>query len=101
MSSRYKTAEILKTEEGTRYYKNMIYPEIPLHEDDIYVMTTSADRYDILALQYYKDSSLWWVIASANNSKLDSIVVEQGIQLRIPCNVNAIVRNFEDFNKST
>ena len=81
---RYRNTKILTNDDGRRYYTNPIYPEIPVSEDDIYVITTGIDRYDTLAQRFYQDSRLWWIIASANNSKTDSLVVEQGIQLRIP-----------------
>lgn len=100
MPKRYKTIDILQSPDGRRYYKNVIYPEIPLHEDDIYVITTGGDRYDVLAQQFYKDSSLWWVIATANTSNMDSLVVEQGIQLRIPFQPEVAVQIFEEINKN-
>jgi len=84
MPDRFRNIELLKQESGRRYYKNVIYPDIPATEDDTYIITTGGDRYDTLALQFYGDSTLWWVIASANNSKKDGLIVEQGIQLRIP-----------------
>ena len=55
-----------KGEPGKRNYVNIKYPEIPLSVNDTYVYATQGDRFDILALQYYGDSSLWWVISTAN-----------------------------------
>ena len=48
-------------------YTTSRYPEIPITSDDIYVYSVQGDRFDVLALQYYKNSSLWWVISIANN----------------------------------
>ena len=59
---------------GKVIYQTVRYPEIPLSSDDIYVYTTQGDRFDILANQYYKDSSLWWVISIANTDKLNQMV---------------------------
>ena len=42
------------------------YPNIPLQFSDNYVITTIGDRFDLLAQQYYNDSSLWWIISIAN-----------------------------------
>lgn len=98
MPNRYKQIEQLRDSEGRRYFKNPIYPDIPLSEDDTYVITTGADRYDTLAKQFYNDSTLWWVIASANVSKRDGLIVEQGIQLRIPANISAIIEEFNFVN---
>ena len=73
MINRYSNIGILKSSTGNRYYKTNYYPDIPLASNDIYVITTEGDRYDILAQQYYSDSSLWWVIirllSSINLSK--------------------------------
>jgi hypothetical protein len=53
--NRYQNIPIIKNSEGTRYYKDNKYPRIPLSVNDIYVITTIGDRFDLLALQYYSD----------------------------------------------
>ena len=40
---RYSNIEIKKDLIGRRYYLNYVYPDIPLSEDDIYVITTGGD----------------------------------------------------------
>ena len=52
--------------EGNLMYKTVRYPEIPRSFSDTYVFVTDGDRYDTLALSYYKDASLWWIISIAN-----------------------------------
>ena len=49
-----------------RAYRTVRYPEIPLDENDTYVISQAGDRFDMLADQYYGDSTLWWVISIAN-----------------------------------
>lgn len=98
MANRYENSILSRDRKGKRFFTNPIYPEIPETENDIYVITTGTDRYDKLALQFYQDSSLWWVIAMANNSKTDSLAVQQGVQLRIPANPGNAVSLFEEFN---
>ena len=100
MARRYSNTPITLDRKGKRFFNNSIYPEIPVNENDIYVITTGTDRYDTLALQFYQDSSLWWVIASANNSKTDSLAVQQGVQLRIPTNPGEAVSLYEEFNQN-
>ena len=100
MARRYSNTPVTLDRNGKRFYTNPIYPEIPVNENDIYVITTGTDRYDTLALQFYQDSSLWWVIASANNSKTDSLAVQQGVQLRIPANPGNILSLYEEFNEN-
>jgi hypothetical protein len=97
--NRYQTISQSKTEDGVRYLENSIYPDIPETADDIYVIATVGDRYDTLASQFYKDSSLWWIIASANpTSATDSIVATPGVQLRIPANHPSIISKYNDLN---
>lgn len=82
-----------------KYYENSKYPEVPASPDDIYVITTIGDRLDLLAQQYYSDSTLWWVISIANNFlKQDSIFIPTGTQIRIPVNVNSILTSYRNLN---
>jgi hypothetical protein len=39
---------------------------------------------DTLAQQFYQDTTLWWVIANANNIGKGSFDVPAGMQIRIP-----------------
>lgn len=98
MARRYSNSKILKSQEGKTYKINVIYPEIPVTEDDIYLITTIGDRYDTLALQFYKDPSLWWIIASANNYYKGSLNTTPGIQLRIPADKNQALQLYEEVN---
>ena len=84
--ARYSSIPILpSTGDLPRRYANSKYPEIPLDFTDTYVYVTAGDRYDTLALSYYQDSSLWWVISIANPSLVqDSLIPPQGAQVRIP-----------------
>lgn len=95
---RYQTIPITQTEENLkRRYVTTKYPNIPLDFSDIYVYTTSGDRYDILAQTYYNDSSLWWIISRANYSTTqDSIYPQPGSQIRIP-STNRVARIVSDF----
>jgi phage tail protein X len=98
--NRYQGIPIIKSETGKQMYATSRYPEIPLSENDIYVYTTQGDRYDILALNYYGDSSLWWIIASANpNIGLSTLVIPEGVQIRIPNNISAVINDFRLINQ--
>ena len=72
--SRYKNTKLIQ-KNGTSYYKKTLYKEIPESDQD-------GDRLDLIAYQYYGDSSLWWYIAKANN--LNTMNIERNIQLRVP-----------------
>lgn len=96
---RYTNREILFTKKGKRYQATTKYPDVPLSFNDIYVYTDEGDRFDILAQNYYGDSTLWWVI-SAGNPQLNqmSMFPPLGVQIRIPMNIGAVVSQFNKFN---
>ena len=91
---RYRTNSIKQTIDGKEVYLPRILPDIPESPSDIYVATETGDRLDTLAHQYYKDSSLWWIIASANNIHNSVFAFTEGTILRIPQNYLQILRNF-------
>lgn len=96
---RYENIKVVQSPEGKQYRTTTVYPETPISENDYYIITTAGDRYDTLADQFYSDHTLWWVIASANNSERASLIVEPGIQLRIPGNIDTIINNYNKVNK--
>jgi phage tail protein X len=85
---------------GKLVYKTVRYPEVPLSSEDIYVYTQQGDRFDILAKQFYQDSSLWWVIAIGNPQvTLGSLIIPEGIQLRIPAFPANVVNTYKTINR--
>ena len=97
--NRYKNIPIIRSSTGTRYYRDSKYPRIPLSSNDIYVITTTGDRLDLLAQQYYSDSSLWWIISIANEDlPQNSLFIPVGTQLRIPSDVATILSEYETLN---
>ena len=84
-----------------RYYKALKYPEIPLSINDIYITTTSGDRLDLIANQFYKDVDLWWIIATANPNvvRRDSFNLKGGLELRIPADKDEIIQSFSELNE--
>ena len=100
--NRYQNTPVIKSPTGKRMYATSRYPEIPLTENDVYVYTTQGDRYDVLALNYYGDSSLWWIIAAANpNIDLMTLVIPEGVQIHIPGNFSQVVCGFNLINQLT
>ena len=84
--NRYSVAKILPaTSDLKRRFSNIKYPPISPSSLNIYVYTSKNDRYDILASDYYNDSTLWWVISISNpNQPSDSFYPIAGSQIRIP-----------------
>jgi nucleoid-associated protein YgaU len=98
--NRYQNIPVIRNSQGIRYYKDSKYPQIPLSVDDIYVITTEGDRLDLLAQQYYGDSSLWWIISTANETlSQNSLFIPLGTQLRIPSNPSTVLINYASLNK--
>tara|TARA_R110002012_G_scaffold10226_1_gene47283 strand:+ start:3857 stop:4168 length:312 start_codon:yes stop_codon:yes gene_type:complete len=88
--NRYSNLPTLRDPETLKNrYINVKYPGIPISPLDIYTFVSQGDRYDTLALTYYKDSSLWWIISRANPSQpFNSLYPNVGSQIRIPASSN-------------
>lgn len=96
---RYNTSvNIKKRWDGKRYFGTRLYPNIPIDPSDIYVVTNETDTLDNLAFKYYKNPSLWWIIAQSNNIGKGKLSVPAGLQLRIPINVTTILNNYTVLN---
>ena len=101
MATRYDDNIILTNPQGKPYYKGKVYPNIPLSETDVYVITNIGDRLDSLAYSYYNDVNLWWIISAANNNATNvSMFPVPGTQLRIPTDLNYVLNLFDQFNKA-
>ena len=96
---RYSTIPKTKGPEGNLMYKTVRYPEIPLSETDLYVITGEGDRLDLLAQQFYKDQSLWWIISIANDTlSQNSLFIPLGTQLRIPTDIQNVLIEYDTIN---
>ena len=96
---RYQYTKKEKNKFGEQVYKTTLYPHIKKYEDDLYIRTIDGDRLDSLAHKYYKNPDLWWVIAQANHIGKGTLVIEPGIQIRIPTDLSGILNDLEDLNK--
>lgn len=84
--------------DGKRVFRTTRYPKIPVSLNDLYIVATETDYLDSLAYKFYKDSTLWWVIAQANNIKA-TLKAPTGIQIRIPRNIEQIITAFRKANE--
>ena len=82
--NRYQDLLIIKDSNGRRKYTTTFVPFFDKSDNDIYVITDDSDRLDLLANQFYSDSTGWPIIATANNLGQGTLNVEAGIQIRIP-----------------
>jgi len=100
MASRYQYSPTISNQyTKKKYLGSVLYPKIKPNDNDLYIISQQSDRLDILADKYYGDSSLWWIIAVANNLNDASLSIESGIQMRIPSNVSKILNDLEKINK--
>lgn len=99
MNYRYQNINAIKnSQEGSEYFVNNVYPDIAYTENDSYVITVLGDRLDLLAFDFYGDTSYWWVIASANALSGDSLYLEPGSQIRIPGELSNILNQYRYIN---
>jgi len=104
MASRYQIISIIKndtgipSESGNSMYAPTYYPSIEPKTDDSYILTGTEDRLDLIAYDFYGDSTLWWIIAMVNNLKGDSMYPPAGIYLNIPSNISELINSYNKAN---
>ena len=84
--------------DGKRVLKPTIYPKIPIKDSDIFIYPKFGDRLDNLAQKYYKDISLWWIIAKANNLDSAHIGLTPDEQIRIPVDIEPILNKLKELS---
>ena len=98
MAKRYETIRQQKTLSGKVGYLPTRYPSLAPRNDDYYIIARAEDRLDLIAQDFYGDSTLWWVVAMANDIPGDSMFVTPGFQLRIPGNAANALSVYESTN---
>lgn len=100
MNSRYSNISG-KRVNGTIARGTTIYPEVPASTEDVYIIATTGDRFDILASQFYGNPKYWWIIAS-NNPDVDrsSLNITPGVQLRIPLSLEKVLNVYKNINRN-
>ena len=82
--SRYNSTSLIKDNKGKSRRGTTILPTIPRSDSDIYIITTTPERLDKLAQNFYDDASLWWIIATANSIGKGTFIIPSNTSLRIP-----------------
>ena len=100
MARRYENIQTQKTLSGKVGYLPTFYPSVTLSNEDYYIIAREEDRMDLIAQDFYGDSTLWWVISCANDFlPQNSLIPPVGAQIRIPTNPNDVVAAFNRLNK--
>jgi hypothetical protein len=86
---------------GTQYYRPTYYPNITVTPQDNYIITKTTDRLDLIAFDFYGDSTLWWILAMANNLPGDSLYPGKGVQIRIPANLSLVLAEYNRDNSTS
>jgi len=98
--SRYTDIEVVKdSKTGVRNYSTIIFSNPPLSAGDVYMISRTGDRLDLLAYRFYGDSTLWWVIGAANNL-MNSFYIPPGTRLRVPSDVGSVIDYIRNINQS-
>ncbi len=100
MARRYEDIQTQKTLSGKLGYLPTLYPSVTLSNEDYYIIARDQDRMDLVAQDYFGDSTLWWVIAIANDLPGDTMYPPLGFQLRIPSNASRAISEFEQLNSN-
>ena len=98
MPSRYKNTPIKNRPDGKRVFKPTMYPKIPIRDSDVFIYPKFGDRLDNLAYKYYKDVSLWWIIAKANNLDSAHLGLDVDKQIRIPIETEHILNKLKEMS---
>jgi hypothetical protein len=89
---------LYKQPDGVNRYESTRWPKFPVKETDQYIITKQLDRLDILAFDFYQDTTKWWVLAVANNLPPGSFRIPAGTRLRIPFPLSESTLNFSIIN---
>lgn len=92
------TTRVFNRYDGKRVFSTTYYPKIPVGVNDVYIFASDMDYLDSLAYKFYKDTTLWWIIAQANGIK-NTLKAPTGQQLRIPQNISGILSDFNQANR--
>ena len=95
MPSRYSNTKIKMRRDGKQVLKPTIYPKIPIKDSDVFIYPKFGDRLDNLAYKYYKDTTLWWIIAKANGLDEAHIGLALDEQIRIPIDITPIINELK------
>ncbi len=100
MADRYLRIQKTRDKENNnRVYQSTLYPAInPSNTDIVTVVKVGAQRLDILSYRFYGTPDLWWIISQANNLSGDTMVVPVGTKIRVPQDIESIIRDMDILN---
>lgn len=83
-TNRYKYCDVVNIN-GQKVYDLCKRISIPKTSINLYhkVQPKEANRLDLIAFNYYGDSTMWWLLAITNNI-IDPFIIPAGLTIKIP-----------------
>ena len=66
------------------------------HIPNIFIYPKYGDRLDTLAFKHYGDTSLWWIIAKANNITDTTVISNKLKRVRIPTEIQDVLQKLDE-----
>jgi len=95
---RYDIASIVKNKQGIRKLHSILISASPDSTDTV-IQTSTPERLDKIANDFYGDPTLWWIIATVNKLGKGTLIVPRNTIIRIP-NKDRILDEIENINKT-
>ena len=93
---RYATTRQKIDKSGIRVYSTTYYPEIRISDGDSFMYPIEGERLDNLANKYYGDTTLWWIIAKANNINDSTVISNTLKRVRIPTEIQEVLQKLDE-----
>lgn len=93
--------QFLKTKkriDSKQQYRTLTLPSFGERSDDLVIQINDYTRLDVIANDFFGDSTLWWVVASYNNLPGDSLYTTGLKYLRIPSDINIVFNKIKELN---
>ena len=95
---RYDIATIVKNKQGIRKLRSILISAFPDSTDTV-IQTSTPERLDKIANDFYGDPKLWWIIATVNKLGKGTLIVPRNTIIRIP-NKDRVLDQIENINKT-
>jgi hypothetical protein len=96
--SRTKFSQVKKRIDGKQHYQTLIFPTFEERSDDIVIQINDYTRLDVIANDFFKDSTLWWIISVYNNLDGSSLYTTGKQYLRIPSDIQTVYNKIKEVN---
>lgn len=96
--SRTRFSKTKRRVDNKQQYESLVIPSFEERSDDIVIEVNDYTRLDVLANDFFNDSTLWWVLASYNNMNGSSLYTTGKKYLRIPSDIQIVFNKIKELN---